>query len=89
MNSEYYIIAVTKLPKTKDKKSIVNVLFGSGEKFYVIIKSRKELSEIYSLMPVDTYKVETITTLNDTKSFEDFKKELTKNERNKPKGLEF
>lgn len=86
MNSEYYVIAIAKVD---EKMKGLQAIFGGVEKFYVIIKDRKELSELYSLMPVDKYKVEGITALNETKSFEQFKKELTTGEDNKPKGLNF
>ena len=90
-NSEYYIIAITKMDKKVQEtmKAVFRAMGQTiGEKFYVIIPNRKALSEIYRLMP-DNYRVESITTLNDTKSFEEFKKELILNKDNKPKGLDF
>ena len=74
----------------KEVKETMTSIFGAmSEKFYVVISNRKMLSELYRLMSVDSYRVDSITALNDTKSFEEFKKELLKGSDNKPKGLNF
>lgn len=82
--SEYYILTVAKF-----NKSSKYAQFFEQNKFFVVVPNRKALSELYALMPLDTYRVEAVTTLNETKSFEEFKKELTQSEDNKPKGLDF
>lgn len=91
--SEYYILTITKVNKEAQEK--LEAMFGDlgnrliGDKFNVIIPNRKALSQLYRLMSVETYRVDSITALNDTKSFAEFKKELTQGGDNKPNGLHF
>ena len=82
MNSEYYVIAISKIEGSIS-------FMGLGSKFYVVVPTRKKLAELYSIMPTEKYRVDSITALNDTKSFEEFRQELTKGEDNKPTGLNF
>ena len=85
MNSEYYVVSIIKTDPRVENPAL-SIL--GGEKFYVIIKDRKELSELYALMPSE-YRVEAVAVLNESKNFEAFRKELVKNDDNKPEGLNF
>jgi len=66
-------------------------MFGGGtDSFYVIVTTRKELSELYSLIDNDNYTVQQIQkTQHPIKTFKEFRKELTEGEDNKPNGLNF
>ena len=87
---DYYIVALNK-SNGDDKLSGLNAMFGNGlDSFYVIVTTRKELSELYSLIDNDNYTVQQIQkTQNPIKTFTEFRKELIDGEDNKPKGLNF
>ena len=86
---DYYILSIDKRKKGAKTSPLDSYFKNTDDTFIVMIQSRKELSDLYSLLG-DSYSVEQIQkSPAPIKTFEQFRKELIDGEDNKPRGLEF